>query len=152
MKRTPWQAVLLAAVLSVPSAAAAAPVPVTGSVTQVSWHVVSTHTGGGGTTFTFNEVNNLAGNISGTTALTGECKTGNSGRTTCRADGAFTGSVDGRSGSFLFSQSTTTDPLTGAYSGRISLRDGSGQLAGLRGHGTIEGVGARGTYSVQLNS
>lgn len=151
MKRQCWLGVVISALLMFPAAAAAAPIPGSGSVNRLSHVVVSTSTGGGGTTAYFNEMNTVTGTLSGVTASSGDCKTQSSGRISCRADGSFTGTVDGRAGGFFFSQATTVDGATGAYSGRISISGGSGELASLHGHGRVEGNGASGTYSVQLS-
>lgn len=68
--------------------------------------------------------------------------------------GAFTGTVNGRSGAVVISGSSTGFGNSG--SGRLVLDRGNGDLAGLHGQGTFQPTftgptTADGTYSVQIH-
>ena len=137
--------------MAFPSTSAAAPGPASGNIAQLSYIVAGFDTGGGGTAVYYDEMDSLTGTLSGVTALHGACKAQTSGRTTCRADGSFAGTVDGRVGSFFFTEAIDVDSASGAYSGRIGIHGSSGDLAGLHGHGMVQGVGPSGSYSLQIS-
>lgn len=153
MKRQAWVAILaLLALFVAPGSASARPVAGTGTITQIGYRIESTEaTAGGATVMYFNEMNSLTGLFSGGTASHGDCKIQASGRTTCRADGAFVGTVDGRAGAFYFSKTTDVDPASGAYAGRMTIYGGAADLAGIHGHGSVEGNGPTGTYAVDIS-
>src|SRR5262245_60536981 len=134
---------------AIPSLASAAPSPANGSMTRDAYAVLSTSTNNSAVTTYFYESISWSGNINGVAAMHGACKEQN-GRTTCRTDGTFSGTVNGVAGSFSVDESTDVDLSTGSYSGRLHIGSGSGGLSGLGGHGTISGSGASGTYALSL--
>jgi hypothetical protein len=136
--------------LLVPSPAdAATRLTATGGFTQTSFTVTGSRTAGGLTFVSFEETDALTGTLSGTSQLVGECIFFPSGEGMCKAEEIFTGTLDGRSGTLTFHDVVTLDD-TGAIQGRFMVVDGTGELAGVVGHGTFSGVGTAGTYSAAL--
>lgn len=100
--------------------------------------------------FDFTEVDTLTGGLSGTSDLEGSCIVPPTGIASCRALETFTGTVDGREGTAQFVNVFAVDFSTGAFTGRFTSLGGTGDLANLRGEGTFQGVGATGTYALQV--
>lgn len=74
------------------------------------------------------------------------------GRTNMRAQGVFTGTVNGASGTAHMGFEAVGDFVSGAMQGMWVIHMGTDGLANLRGRGTMEGVaGVGGTYSGQIH-
>jgi hypothetical protein len=150
MKLRTSPAVVALALLAFPLVALAAPSDATGAISQYSYVIASTDTGGGGAIIThFNEIDTWTGSLVGMSASHGTCKT-SSNRTSCTIDGSFNGSLNGVSGTASFSESVDVDPATGAYSGRIHFDGSSGGLATAHGHGSVQGSRTTGTYQISI--
>jgi hypothetical protein len=141
---------LVVLVVLAPSASAATRVAVSGSFTQVGFTITGSRTAGDLTFFSFTETDVLAGSLSGTSALTGECIVFPSQEAMCKATETFTGTFDGTAGTLTFFDVVRLDMTTGAVSGQFMITDGSGGLANVRGIGTFSGAGGGGTYSGTL--
>jgi len=71
---------------------------------------------------------------------------------TFRGPGTFTGTVDGLSGTLEYVVEGQGSVVTGELRGSFAITRGTGDLAGVQGHVTIEGIPATGgTYTVQYN-
>jgi hypothetical protein len=141
----------LLTVLAPSSASAASRVAVSGSFTQVGFTVTGSRTAGGLTFLSFTETDALAGSLTGTSALTGECIVFPSQEAMCKATETFTGTLDGTAGTLTFFDVVRLDMATGTVSGQFMITDSSGGLAHVRGTGTFSGAGGSGTYSGTLN-
>jgi hypothetical protein len=150
MKGFAWLVCFATAFFVSPLSVGAAPAPGSGTFTVTSYIEGNTIIGGGGSTTYFNQERNWIGALSGYSAATGSCKTQSNGRKSCRQDGSMLATFEGHTGLIHFSESIDVDLATGSYSGRISFGDGSGDLARLHGHGTIQGTSSGGSYSVQV--
>lgn len=72
------------------------------------------------------------------------------GKTICHGSEVFTGNVEDQSGSFVFQVAVKID-VTGQLKGQWVILDGTGDLANLRGGGTVAGTTAVGTYTLDFH-
>lgn len=151
-RRLAWLApsLALAALLSVPSLAAASgrQFQASGTFVQTSFEMSNVRSVGSVTTFDFVETDILVGTFNGTDIVQGSCVVRSSGEGVCHAIETFTGTVDGISGELQFADVFFLD-ASGAFRGPYTITGGSGGLANLHGHGTFEGT-TTGTYEGRL--
>jgi len=144
-------ALLVLPVLAAPLSAAGPPLQASGSFIQTPIIQSNIRTAGPVTLFDFTETDTLTGTLSGTSVIRGQCVLRESGRATCTAREVFTGTVNGQSGTVEFADVVhIANAATGALTGSWTVIGGTGGLSNLRGHGTFEGSGGRGTYSLIL--
>ena len=144
---------ILGALALVPAESAASP-PATGSGSYiVTGAVVAGVRPAGGNTFVSEtETVTATGTFVGTLVHDLVVTFRADGSLTFRGSGTFTGSVGGLSGTFEDPVEGQGSVVTGQLSGSFPITRGTGDLAGLRGHATIEGVPATGgTYTVQFH-
>jgi len=72
------------------------------------------------------------------------------GQTVCHGREVFTGSVEGKSGTFVFQVSVKIDE-TGQIKGQWIILKGTSELANLKGGGTVAGTTASGTYTLNFH-
>jgi hypothetical protein len=151
-RRMAWlaTALSLAALLSVPSLAAAAgrTFEATGTFIQTSFEVSNVRSAGGVVLFDFTETDILLGTFNGTDEVRGSCAVQASGAGVCHAIETFTGTFDGTAGELQLADVFFLDP-SGSFRGPYTIIGGTGGLANLRGHGTFDGT-TTGTYEGRL--
>ncbi len=100
---------------------------------------------------------NALGDLSGTLSGTDVAVITSTGSGFIAGSGTFTGTILGRSGTVGIGFAGTFSPITGQLNIRAAFLEGTGtgQLAGIRGTGTIQGifnVGGTYTFNVTFHS
>lgn len=72
------------------------------------------------------------------------------GKTICHGQEVFAGSVEDQSGTFVFQVAVKID-VAGQIKGQWIILQGTGELANLRGGGTVAGTTAVGTYTLDYH-
>ena len=139
--------------LLLPTASATTPTAITGTFTFTSDQLITTETTGPNTLVTSAITLALTGGLSGTIDQTSTALTTAQGLTVDVGQTrlAFTGIVDGASGTLLFA--STANTAGGAFHGHFTILSGTGGLANLHGEGTFSVTSpSGGTYTLQVNS
>ncbi len=135
--------------LIAPAVYASAPQPIAGLFFFTPGSTISTKSAGANTIVTYNFIVSLTGSQSGTYVGVERDVMHPDGTVTFNNTGTFTGTVLGRSGTFV-------ELVQGKYSlvdctisfGTMVFEKGTGDLANLHGHGTFGGgICTSGTYS-----
>ncbi len=124
---------IVGALLTLPNAQAQ-PIPVTGSSTDCE-HIISVRTAGRNTIITSSITTCFHGTLEGTWVGTERDVIHPNGTLTGQASGVFSGTVNGRSGTCVFSLEVSI-----TRNGDVThwvVDQGTGDLAGLHGQGTI---------------
>ena len=143
----------LAALAVIPQGSVASP-PATGSGSYAVTGAVATgvRLADGNVFVTETESADATGTLTGTFAHDLVVTIHPDGSLNFRGKGTFTGTVDGVSGSFEDTIEGQGSVVSLELHGTITILRGSGDLVGLRGHLTIEGIPATGgTYAVQFH-
>ena len=143
---------VFAALAVVPQPSAASP-PSAGSGSYVVTGAVVTgvRTAGGNTFVSETETVTATGTFVGTLVHDLVVIFRADGSLTFRGPGTFTGTVGGLSGTLEYTVEGQGSVVTGALHGSFAITRGTGDLAGVQGHVTIEGIAATGgTYTVQF--
>ena len=145
---------VLAALLLLPAGARASALSSGSGSFTTTGQVISVRQAGGNTIVTATEIQTLTGALTGTRMATGIEIFHPDGTFTAHDSGAFTGTVEGRTGSITISGASSGTGNSG--SGQIVGDRGTGGLAGLHLQGTFQPVitsstTAEGTYSVQFH-
>jgi hypothetical protein len=72
------------------------------------------------------------------------------GKTICHGTEIFTGSVEDKSGTFVFQVAVKIDE-TGQIKGQWVILDGTSDLTNLKGRGTVAGTTLVGTYTLDFH-
>ncbi len=72
------------------------------------------------------------------------------GQVVCHGREVFTGSVEGKSGTFVFQVAVKIDE-TGQLMGQWIILKGTSDLANIKGEGTVAGTTASGTYTLDFH-
>ena len=78
------------------------------------------------------------------------CLAKTTGQTICHGREIFTGSVDGKSGTFVFQVAVKIDE-TGQIKGQWIILKGTSELENLKGGGTVAGTTLVGTYTLDFH-
>ena len=132
------------------TAGASAPVAGGGDFVVTSDVVTSTHQDAGNTFLTIAMTTDVTGTLAGTIVTDETAVVHPNGVITIQAAETFTGTANGIAGTLQFNTVGIADAATGAFTGQFAIVDGSGGLANLHGHGTVEGVGFVGTYTIEI--
>jgi hypothetical protein len=132
--------------------AAAAGPPFEASGTFVATSIVQSNfrSADGVTFFDYTEEDTIFGTFSGTGLLQTSCVLRASGQGVCRGGTTFRGTVEGEFGIVQLRDVIFFDATTGAFHGTFTVLGGTGGLAGLRGHVSLEGASGAGSYTGQL--
>src|SRR6266699_2294428 len=136
LRRAFFALAIVGALLTLPKAQAQ-PIPASGDTTDCE-HVISVRTAGPNTIITLSETVCFHGTFVGTLVATERDVIHPNGTVTIQASGVFSGTVNGRSGTCVLSYQVA---ITG--NGGVShwvVDQGTGDLAGLPGHGTTQEV------------
>jgi hypothetical protein len=135
--------VFAASLLATDKAAAAAPFEASGTFVETSSAHSEPQPVGCGCVVFFDQTvtDTLFGTLNGSGTFNGSCQVRvRSGRGVCVGTFTFTGTVAGRTGTAQIHDVILIDDVTtGASHGSFSIVSGTGGLANLRGHATVEG-------------
>jgi len=140
LRRSFFALAIVGALLTLPNAQAQ-PIPASGSTTDCE-HVISVRTAGRTTTTTLEITACFHGTFEGTWVGTERDVFRADGTGTVQASGVFSGTVNGRSGTLVFSLQVSIT-RNGDVS-RWVVDQGTGDLAGLHGQGTTQEVSENG--------
>ena len=132
---------IVGALFTLPKAQAAQPIPASGSSTDCE-HVISQQSSGPNTIITLSITACFHGTFEGTWVGTERDVFSADGTGTVQGSGIFSGTVNGRSGTMVFSYEVSI-----SRSGEVShwlVDQGTGGLAGLHGQGTTQEVSENG--------
>ncbi|SRR6266581_3012042 len=153
----PVSAALVIAVFAVlaviPSGTVASP-PATGSGSYVVTGAVVTgvRTADGNVFVTETETATSTGTLTGTFVHDLVVTIHPDGSLTFHGPGTFTGTINGLSGTLEYVVEGQGSVVTGELRGSFAITRGTGDLASVQGHMTIEGIPATsGTYTVELH-
>ena len=144
---------VFAALAAIPWEAAASP-PTTGSGSYVVTGAVVTgvRTANGNVFVTETETVTSTGTFTGTLVHDLLVTFHADGSLTFHGPGTFTGAVGGLSGTLEYAVAGQGSMVTGSLRGSFAITRGTGDLAGVHGHVTIEGIPATGgTYTLLLH-
>ena len=135
LRRSFFALAIVGALLTLPKAQAQ-PIPATFNSTDCE-HVISVQTVGRNTIITLEETGCFHGTFEGTWVGTERDVIHPDGTVTLQSSGVFSGTVNGRSGTMVFSYHVTI-----SRNGEVThwvVNQGTGDLAGLHGQGTFQG-------------
>src|SRR5438067_6316702 len=134
---------IVGASLTLPSAEAGTPVPASGGFFPCFTYAGPPRQVGDNLIITFNVTTTATGTLTGSLIGTELDIVHRDGSITLHGTALFTGSVDGRSGTLLFTYEGIGNAVTGHETLRFVGRQGTGDLAGVHANITAEGdVGA----------
>ncbi len=128
-----------------------APMPASGTWTDTGASAPDVRMAGGNTIISQTGTTTVTGTFEGTMESNVKVVIHPNGKTNTWVIGVFSGSVDGLSCTLVMRFAATGNAVTGEMEGNWVILSGTGDLANLRGQGTVEGVGGvGGTYSGQI--
>ena len=131
--------VIAGASLALPSAEAGGPGPASGEFFPCFNYAGPPRQVGENVIITFNVTTAATGTLTGSLVGTELDVVHPDGSITLHGIAVFTGSVDGRSGTLLFTYNGIGNAVTGHENLRFAARQGTGDLAGVYVQGTAEG-------------
>lgn len=131
--------VTLLSALLIPAIYASPPVPVSGEWTYAVTLYEEVKDANGNTFKYGEEIGTWTGTFEGTSFDYFELVIHPNGFVTCQGRIAFTGSVDGKSGTMEILFVGKKDLTVNLWSGKWVILGSAGELTGLKGHGTWEG-------------
>jgi len=90
------------------------------------------------------------GTIVGSSIADVTCLAKPTSETVCHGRETFTGSLEGKSGTFVFQVTVKVDE-TGQIKGQWTILEGTSELAALHGSGTVAGTVDDGTYTLNYH-
>ena len=141
---------VLSALPAHPAGAVGPPIEATGTYTRTSIAQSNIRTMGNVTMLDFTETQVWTGTFTGTTVLHGSCVVRPSLQAVCQAMATFTGTVAGRSGTAELHLVVFIDMATRVLHANFTIVGGTGDLAALHGHGTVQALRGTGPYEAKL--
>ncbi len=151
MKYMKTMLLLLVPALLISTVHATQPAPASGDFLLVGRGIPEMRFADGNTILNLSVTYALTGGFNGTFVDTEKEIIRPTGEGTFQGRGTFTGTVNGISGTLVFSMAGTFNASIATARGQFVILSGTGGLSNLRGRGTLEESGPKGTYSAQIH-